>query len=184
MMKINMLVDDTVKNCEICIQSKHTRLPFRSVDGVVEEKLGLVHSDTVGPFPDSLGHSKYLLTLTDDATRTFWVYMLPNRSSSTVKNAFVEWKALVENQAGTTIQDLRTDGGEYEKYMTTILKEAGIKHEITVPYSPQSNGVAERLNRTLLNMVRAMLKDCQDRARRPSGESSGTKVYEDNRVAN
>ena len=160
MQKIDMPVDDTVKNCEICVQSKHTRLPFRSVDGVVEEKLRLVHSDTAGPFPESLGHAKYLLTLTDDATRTSWVYTLPNRSSATVKNVFVEWKALVENQAGTTIQVLRTDGGgEYEKYMTTILKEAGIKHEITVPYSPQSNGVAERLNRTLLNMVRAMLKD-------------------------
>ena len=57
------------------------------------------------------------------------------------------------------IGTLRTDNGgeytsqEFEKY----LQENGIKHQTTVPYNPQQNGVAERMNRTLLNMVRSMM---------------------------
>jgi hypothetical protein len=59
---------------------------------------------------------------------------------------------------GLQIQHLRTDGGgEYQGELTPYLKELGITHEPTAPHSPQSNGKAERLNRTLAESVRAML---------------------------
>ena len=44
------------------------------------------------------------------------------------------------------------------QHFETYLKEAGIQRRLTVPYSPQSNGVAERFNRTLMEAVRCMLK--------------------------
>ena len=43
------------------------------------------------------------------------------------------------------------------KILKKYLQENGIKHQTTVPYNPQQNGVAERMNRTLLNMVRSMM---------------------------
>ena len=54
---------------------------------------------------------------------------------------------------------LRTDrGGEYDSSMLNAYCENhGIIHEVTLPYSPKSNGVAERKNRTLKDMVNAML---------------------------
>ena len=65
----------------------------------------------------------------------------------------------MKNEAQLNIGTLRTDNdGEYtsqdfEKY----LQENGIKHQTIVPYKPQQNGVAERMNMTLLNMVRSMM---------------------------
>ena len=40
---------------------------------------------------------------------------------------------------------------------STYLKSKGIHHELTVPYSPEQNGVAERMNRTLMEMARSMM---------------------------
>lgn len=54
---------------------------------------------------------------------------------------------------------LRTDGGgEYNSHdFQSFCNEEGIVHEVTTPYTPQHNGVAERRNKTILNMVRSML---------------------------
>ena len=62
-----------------------------------------------------------------------------------------EWRSLVEKSFGRSVKCFRTDNGgeftsdEFEGY----LKDNGIKHELTIPKSPQQNGVAERMNRTL-----------------------------------
>jgi len=71
---------------------------------------------------------------------------------------FLEWKALVEKATRKKIKTFRTDNGgecissQFEKY----LKAEGIRHELTVPKTPQQNGVAER---TLVEMARSMLLD-------------------------
>ena len=61
-------------------------------------------------------------------------------------------KAEAENQREKKIKILRSDsGGEYTSNdMTKFCQEHGIIHEVTAPYTPQSNGVAERKNRTLM----------------------------------
>nr|GFB62077.1 retrotransposon protein, putative, Ty1-copia subclass [Tanacetum cinerariifolium] len=65
----------------------------------------------------------------------------------------------VENQLGKTIKALRSDrGGEYiSQEFKDYLKACGIVQQLTPPYTPQHNGVSERRNRTLLNMVRSMM---------------------------
>lgn len=74
---------------------------------------------------------------------------------------FQRFKVMAEKQSGKFIKVLRTDGGgeytsnEFENFCVTH----GIEHEITTPYTPQHNGLAERRNRIVLNMVRSMLKD-------------------------
>ena len=95
---------------------------------------------------------------------------------------FLEWKALVEKATKKKIRTLRTDnGGEYTStQFQEYLKAEGIRHELTVPKTPQQNGVAERLNRTLVETARSMLLD----AKLPKqfwAEAISTAVYLKNR---
>ena len=104
------------------------------------------------------------------------------RSKDKVFEKFVEWKSLVENQSGRKLKTLRTDnGGEYtSNEFVSYLKKEGIRHEYTVPKTPQQNGVAERMNRTLVEAVRSMLSD----AKLPKcfwAEALATAVYLRNR---
>ena len=146
--------------CETCIGGKHHRGPFASSTTQTTQILELVHSDVCGKMQEkSLGGGEYFLTFTDDKSRYTWVYVL--KSKDQVFERFLEWKALVERQSKHKLKALRTDnGGEYtsnafEKY----LRDEGIRHERTVPKTPQQNGVAERLNRTLVESARSMLLD-------------------------
>jgi transposase InsO family protein len=47
------------------------------------------------------------------------------------------------------------------KDMTSFLRSKGVAHQTTMPYTPEQNGKAERLNRTILERIRAMLTDAQ-----------------------
>ncbi|MCH81235.1 retrovirus-related pol polyprotein from transposon tnt 1-94 [Trifolium medium] len=97
------------------------------------------------------------MTLTDDFSRKTWIYVLKDKSEAFEKFKF--FKALVENESGCKIQCLRTDrGGEYTfNAFNSFCISHGIKRQLTTAYTPQQNGVSERKNRTLLNMVRSIL---------------------------
>eukprot|EP00253_Pinus_taeda_P031858 PITA_31858 len=90
--------------------------------------------------------------------RKTWVYFLKNKSE--VFEKFRNFKALVENQSGLHIKVLRTDrGGEYiSKEFLRFCRENGFHKQFTARYTSQQNGVAERKNRTIMDMVRSMLK--------------------------
>lgn len=72
---------------------------------------------------------------------------------------FKNFKVSVENQSGHTIKCLRTDhGGEFcSNYFLKFCKYSEIKRQLTSPYTPQQNGVAERKNQTLVEMARCMM---------------------------
>jgi len=125
-------------------------------------KLERVFSDICPVSPESFGHCLYFITFVDEFSRYVWVYIIPNKSSSTVLQVLHSWLALVQNQSTSTLQMFRTDnGGEYQgetlRTVATFLDEHGITHEQTSPYSSASNGIAERMNRALMDMVRPML---------------------------
>jgi transposase InsO family protein len=107
----------------------------------------------------SLGGYLYYLIFVDDFSRKTWIYFLKKKDE--VFKWFRSFKALVENQTGKKIKILRTDNGtEYESNeFNDYCREAGIKRETTTPYTPEQNGVAERKNRTIIEVVRAMLHD-------------------------
>ena len=87
-----------------------------------------------------------------------WVYILKNKSEV---SEFVEWKALVENLTGKKLKALCTDNGvEYTSAEFTMhLKKKGMCHELIVPKILQQNDVAERINKTLVEVVCSMLSD-------------------------
>src|SRR5271169_150048 len=151
------------EKCHFCIMGKQTRKPFpTNPNPRATRKLFRVYSDICPVSPETFGHGLYFITFVDEATRYVWVYIIPNKTSSTVLQILKSWLPLVQNQAGTTLINFRTDeGGEYLgetlKTVSTFLEEHGITHEQTSPYSSSSNGIAERINRTLMDMVRTMM---------------------------
>ena len=80
------------------------------------------------------------------------------KHKSEVFEVFKRWKAMVENETGLKIKKLRSDnGGEYEdSEFKKFCYDSGIRLERTVPGTPQQNGVAERMNRTLTERARSM----------------------------
>lgn len=144
--------------CISCLEGKQTRLPFPSEGSRAQAKLELIHSDVCGPMViPSLGGARYFITFIDDYTRKVFVYLIKRRSE--VFQKFQEFKVLVENQLDLTIKSLRTDNGtEYlSNDFQAFLKKSGIVHQTSTPYTPQQNGLAERMNRTLLERARCML---------------------------
>ena len=179
--KLDYNSSKTIGFCETCIGGKHHRTKFDSSQTQSKELLELVHSDVCGKISEkSIGGAQYFLTFTDDKSRYSWVYMLHTKDQ--VFNRFREWKALVERTTRKKVKTLRTDnGGEYtSNEFESYLKNEGIRHELTIPKTPEQNGVAERLNRTLVETSRSMLIDSK-LPKKFWAEAVSTAVYLKNR---
>ncbi|KAL1352527.1 hypothetical protein AAHE18_06G173600 [Arachis hypogaea] len=167
--------------CEACLLGKHSRKSFpKQSKSRATKPLQLIHTDVCGPIkPLSLGKSVYFLLFIDDYSRKIWVYFLKQKSEAF--EAFKKFKALIEKEGGYEIKALRTDrGGEFtSNEFKMFCENRGIRHPLTVPRSPQQNGVAERKNRTILNMARTMLKS--KITKRVMGRSSCMCSYLSNR---
>ena len=133
---------DAKYKCETCVEAKVTRSSFQSVEGHTEP-LNLIHSDICDlKFVQTRGGNKYFITFVDDSIKHCYVYLLKSKDEAIEK--FVLHKNKVENQLNKKIKVLRSDrGGEYESSIVDVCAQHGIIHEITTPYSPQSNGVVE-----------------------------------------
>ena len=146
--------------CEGCLLGKQFRKSFpKESESRAKKPLELIHADVCGPIkPSSLGNSNYFLLFIDDFSRKTWVYFLKQKSE--VFEVFKKFKATVERENGRKIKAMRTDrGGEFtSKEFQEFCEANGIRRPMTVPRSPQQNGVAERKNRTILDMARSMLK--------------------------
>jgi len=144
--------------CEYCVLGKQKRVSFSAAKHTTKAILDYVHSDLWGPSQvPSKGGARYMLTFIDDFSRKTWVYILKQKSD--VFQNFQQWKVMIENQTGKKIKILRTDNGlEFcSSEFDNFCKDAGIVRHRTVRHTPQQNGVAERLNRTLLERARCML---------------------------
>nr|GEV18751.1 retrotransposon protein, putative, Ty1-copia subclass [Tanacetum cinerariifolium] len=144
--------------CISCISGKMTRKPFSHKTEKVKDVPGLIHTDVCGPLIHvSKKGASYFITFTDDYSHCGYVYLLKHKHE--VFETFKVFKSEVENQLGKTIKVIRSDrGGEYiSQEFKDYLKAYGIVQQLTPPYTPQHNGVSERRNHTLLNMVRSMI---------------------------
>ena len=156
---IGHLSSESKPFCEGCVMEKQHRCPYpKGISYRATEPFELIHSDVCGPMPESsIGGSRYYVTFIDDFTRYTFVYFLKNKSQ--VLEKFKDFHNYAKNVSGKGIKVIRTDnGGEYcSKEFESFLKENGIVHQLTVPYNPAQNGVAERMNRTVMESARAMM---------------------------
>lgn len=149
------------QTCNGCQLGKHARTKIqKEATFNASRKLELIHSDVCGPFRICCtGGAKYFVTFTDDFSRKIWIYFITQKSQ--VLEKFQHFVRTVENVTGQTVCTLRTDnGGEYtSKAFSNFCSLKGITHKLTPPYTPQRNGVAERRNRSLLDITRCLLLD-------------------------
>ncbi|UYV72434.1 hypothetical protein LAZ67_9003118 [Cordylochernes scorpioides] len=171
--------------CSDCMIGKSTKRPFLNLRSTQEtQTLALVHCDLMGPFNiESWGGSRFVLTIIDDASRYTRVYFLKRKGDTLEK--FKEWMKEAENQTGFSLKRIRTDNGlEFCSSPWDIFTKAhGIVHERTMVYTPEQNGVAERMNRTLLNLVMSTVNSC-NLPTASWAELTNTAAYLRNRVTN
>ena len=143
--------------CSGCIDGKTAKRPHRRTthDTIRGDSLS---SDVCGPIkPTSTHNANYFLTVIDTKTRYIWVHCINNRAQvpHTIINAIDQ----VATENGQQPSLLVTDNAkEYlAKQVQYKLRERGIKYRATTPYTPQENSLAERINRTLMEKVRATL---------------------------
>ena len=117
-----------------------------------------MHTDVCGPMNiEAHGGYEYYITFIDDCSRYEYVYLMTRKSEAFDK--LKEFRAEAEKQLGKSIKTFRSDrGGEYlsDEFLGYLI-ENGIQSQLTAPGTPQQNGVAERRNKTLLDMVRSMM---------------------------
>lgn len=168
--------------CEPCLSGKIERLPFGSAEERRSSRvLELIHSDVCGPItPHTWDGKRFFVSFTDDFSHFSVIYLMATKDE--VIDRFREYEALVTSHFGTRIAKLRTDnGGEYvNDEMRAFCREKGIEMQLTVPYTPQQNGVAERLNRTLMERARALLAE-SGFGKEMWGEATYTATYITNR---
>src|SRR5712671_5553673 len=147
--------------CNACIHARSTCLPIPKVrirppaQHFGEE----IHSDLWGPSSVATRQGcKYFISFTDDAT-CYSVAFLLRKKSDALENykSFEAW-AITQGHC-KVIWVLRSDrGGEYlSGAFDQHLAAAGTARQLTIHDTPQLNGVAERLNRTLLERIRAFM---------------------------
>jgi len=145
--------------CELCMKAKQTCHPYNASIEWVTWPLGLIHLNVIEPItPIIYNSSRWFVTLTDDFTRFTWMFFMKikDKTAKHIKNFVTLMKIGCSDYS---LERLCTDF-EY-KYL--VLKNwfsvNDIIWEPTTPYSPEENGVSERLNRTICKPAQAMLKD-------------------------
>ena len=153
--------------CVDCIKGKMTNKRKTGANWC-SNVLELIHKDICGPFPTASwnGHT-YFITFIDDYSRYGYLYLIHEKAQAL--EVFKIFKSKVENQLGKKIKAVKSDrGGEYYgRYdgsgeqrpgpFAKYLSECGIIPQYTMPGTPNQNGVAERRNRTLKDMVKDMI---------------------------
>lgn len=162
--KINVLKvsdDDPTDLLEPSILAKMTRFPFSSANHKTTHAGEIIFSDVKGPIatPGVDGGWRYFVTYIDCHTRFLKIFLLKRKSDQS--DAFKTFEATICNKFKTNIacvETLHTDnGGEYMSNADkAYFRQRGILHRTTVAGNPQSNGVAERINRTIFEIAEAM----------------------------
>jgi transposase InsO family protein len=151
-------VNSSKPDCETCVQAKQTREPFKGISDKNTKAGELTHIDLWGKYEtQSIHGNQYYILFVDDATRYVTVHFLKRKDEAAmqIKNYLTYLKT-----QGKPPKAIRIDRGS--EFLNQPLKswfnENGLEFQTTAPYSPSQNGVAERMNRTLVELGRAMMK--------------------------
>lgn len=155
-MKISGKIDKSKLECNTCTEGNYAKCRNRGPDARATKPLEMVHTDLAGPIdPVSKDGFKYCIAFIDDFSGEVFVYFIRNKND-TVQ---VTEKFLADSSPYGQVKCLRSDNGSefMGDLFQTLLREKGIKHETSCPYSPHQNGTAERHWRTLFEMGRCLL---------------------------
>jgi Reverse transcriptase (RNA-dependent DNA polymerase)/gag-polypeptide of LTR copia-type/GAG-pre-integrase domain len=135
--------------CSDCHTAKAHRLPFTPSTTIATKPLEVIHSDIWGPAPvlSKKGH-RYYVCFIDEFSRFTWIYTCASKSD--VLSIFAQFKAKVENLLDSTIKLFQCDGGSEFKPIMRQFPE--ISFQISCPYTPEQNGLAERKHRHIVEL--------------------------------
>jgi len=156
------LKEAKLENYAHCFAGKQHKVSFKShPPSRKSELLELVHSDLCGPMrTKTFGGGLYFVTLIDDYSRKLWVYVLKTKDQ--VLGVFKQFQASVERDTGKKLKCVHIDnGGEYCGPFDEYCRQQGIRHQKTPFKTPQLNGLAERMNKTLMERVRCLLSEAK-----------------------
>ncbi|GJW84955.1 putative ribonuclease H-like domain-containing protein [Tanacetum coccineum] len=147
--------------CVACQKGKQHKASCKAkLERTITVPLHTLHMDLFGPTSmKSINHACYCLVITDDCTRFCWVFFLTSKDqTSSILQTFIKQ---IENQLNHRVKILRSDNGTEFKNrdMLELYGDKGIKQEYSTTRTPQQNGVAERMKRTLIEAARTMLAD-------------------------
>ncbi|GMF29107.1 unnamed protein product [Phytophthora fragariaefolia] len=146
-------------NCETCVRGKLTRHSFKSRHPTSREYLvgEKVHVDPWGPYTQpSFGGKRYFVVFVDDASRFVTVYLLEH--SSEVYEKFEAYYERVKTQLHVRMKGLRSDNPkEFQHLQNTCESKYGMEFGRSVKHTPEQNGAAERMIRTITEKMRCML---------------------------
>ena len=191
LIKTNILpaLKNDLETCVDCCRGKMTKIRKKTAVRS-SDLLEVIHIDISGPYTTTLCRNFYFITFIDDYSRYGYLYLIKEKAESLDK--FKIFRTEVEKQLGKVMKVVRSDrGGEYygkhgdagqrKGPFAKYLEDSGIVAQFTMLRSPEQNGVAERRNRTLMEMVRSMIS----RTNLPGflwGEALKTALYILNRV--
>ncbi len=155
-------VEDWCRNCDVCASRKspqqHRRAPMQIVTS--GSPMQRVAMDIMGPFPETARRNKYILVIGDYFTKWMEAYPMENMEAVTVARIFVN--EFVSRYGAPEF--LHTDQGR--NFESNLMKEVcqvlGIMKTRTTPFHPQSDGLVERFNRTLLQMLSTAVIDHEE----------------------
>ena len=153
------IISEIHRKCETCIQAKSVKSQNHKPVPRASKPLRRVYMDFWGPYTRVPNKYKweYYLSLTDDYSRISWIYLTGNRKVETVREILELWLAKVERETGHLLITIRTDNAKEFEALKPWAEKKGIEIEFIEPHTPAQNGVAERLNRLLLEIARAIL---------------------------
>jgi len=144
--------------CVPCVDGKMVQAPHPP-SSAKTTKCELVHTDVGGPLTESLGGSIYFITALEESTG--FITATPIKTKEMASKVLKTRIKQLETLTGVHVKRIPHDGAK--EYLTNDLKawneDKGITSEMTAPYKAQQNGKAERVNRTLMERVRAALLD-------------------------
>ena len=154
-------VEEFVASCVACNRQKRVKRrdkaelqPFTA--GAPMEK---VHLDLLGPLPITPSGNRYILVMVDQFTKWVEVAPLPDQTAETVARAAVEY---MFTRMGCPLEICTDQGANFMSSLFSRLCELlEIVKKRTTPYHPSANGQVERMNSTLLQMVRCTLRGGQ-----------------------
>jgi len=157
-------IDEDIKVCtdlcEVCVAGKQTSVKHTQPRVKTTRPLERIHSDLTGAIkPTAYNGVQYLMTFIDDYTHFCVTFGL--RTKDEAAGYIKQYVAMATARFNSKIAQFRCDnGGEYvNDEIIEFFKQQGIQWELTIPYTSQLYGVAERMNRTIKDKARCMLLD-------------------------
>ena len=148
------------KSCDTCLKTRPKgrtpRVPLQDTAPVIDKPFFKCGTDLIGPLPITENKCMYVLTVIDYATR--WVEAVPLRDTTAVVVA----EELVKIFSRIGIPSvLLSDGGPQfvADVMEAALQLLGIRHNVSTPYHPQTNGLCERANGTVKSLIKKLARD-------------------------